>query len=176
MPVTACHLSSASAAATANGSTVADFTLPLRPPLQIPATAQPTAYLSSLLFPNDRRARIWAAHDFPGHSWFNPTHGNKRASLRDQSHLYICGHRHNWALHCEENADTNEVYWFARARGYKYIDHHGENLGHEAQMEGACIVSVIDPDSVSESGFVQCFSDPHAAADFLTYKRRKAAA
>ena len=130
----------------------------------------------SLLFPNDRRARIWAAHDFPGHSWFNPTHGNKRASLRDQSHLYICGHRHNWALHCEENADTNEVYWFARARGYKYIDHHGENLGHEAQMEGACIVSVIDPDSVLESGFVQCFSDPHAAADFLTYKRRKAAA
>ena len=53
MPVTAFHLSSASAEATANGSTVADFTLPLRPPLQIPATAQPTAYLSSLLFPNE---------------------------------------------------------------------------------------------------------------------------
>ena len=53
MPITAFHLSSASAEARANGSTVADFTLPLRPPMQIPATAQPTAYLSSLLFPNE---------------------------------------------------------------------------------------------------------------------------
>lgn len=129
-----------------------------------------------LTFPNNRRARIWAAHDFPGHSWFNPTHGNKRASMRDQAHLYICGHKHNWALHAEENPDTNAVYWFARARGYKYIDHHGENLGHEAQMEGASIVSIIDPESVSESGFVQCFSDPEQAADYLTWKRRKAAA
>ncbi len=129
-----------------------------------------------LAFPNGRKARIWAAHDFPGHSWFNPTHGNKRASLRDHAHLYICGHKHNWALHAEENPDTNAVFWFARARGYKYIDTHGEHLGHEAQMEGACITSVIDPDSVSESGFVQCFSDPREAADYLTFKRRKAAA
>jgi hypothetical protein len=53
MPVTAFHLSSASAEARANGSTVADFTLPLRPGIQIPATAQPAAYLSSLLFPNE---------------------------------------------------------------------------------------------------------------------------
>eukprot|EP01043_Picozoa_sp_COSAG02_P025067 COSAG02_NODE_1395_length_12901_cov_16.951726_12_plen_65_part_01 len=53
MPVTAFHLSSASAEARANGSTVADFTLPLRPGIQIPATAEPTAYLSSLLFPNE---------------------------------------------------------------------------------------------------------------------------
>eukprot|EP01043_Picozoa_sp_COSAG02_P080137 COSAG02_NODE_18901_length_911_cov_1.320197_1_plen_70_part_10 len=45
MPVTSFHLSSASSEARANGSTVADFTLPLRPPMQIPATAQPTAYL-----------------------------------------------------------------------------------------------------------------------------------
>ena len=53
MPVTAFHLSSASAEARANGSTVADFTLPLRPGIEIPATAEPTAYLSSLLFPNE---------------------------------------------------------------------------------------------------------------------------
>ena len=58
MTVTAFHLSSASAEASANGSTVADFTLPLRPPLQIPATAQPTAYLSSLLFPNELAWRV----------------------------------------------------------------------------------------------------------------------
>eukprot|EP01051_Picozoa_sp_SAG22_P008092 SAG22_NODE_598_length_8708_cov_2.090487_1_plen_157_part_10 len=53
MPVTSFHLSSASSEARANGSTVADFTLPLRPPMQIPATSEPTAYLSSLLFPNE---------------------------------------------------------------------------------------------------------------------------
>ena len=53
MVVTSFHLSSASPEARANGSTEADFTLPLRPGIQIPATAQPTAYLSSLLFPNE---------------------------------------------------------------------------------------------------------------------------
>lgn len=130
----------------------------------------------SLVFPNGRKARIWAAHDFKGSSIWNPTHSHKRASIRDQAHLYIAGHRHEWALHVEENPDTQWVSWFARCRGYKYIDHHGENLGFEAQMEGACITSIIDPDSVSESGFIKCFADPRDAADYLTYLRRKSAA
>jgi hypothetical protein len=127
-----------------------------------------------LRFPNERRARIWAAHDFPGHSWFNPLHGAKRAELRgNDAHLYVCGHKHNWAIQCQENSDTNRVSWFARARGYKYIDHHGENLGHEAQQEGAAIVSIFDPEAVSESAFVQCFSDPGEAAKYLTWKRSR---
>lgn len=129
-----------------------------------------------LAFPNGRRARIWAAHDFPGHSWFNPLHGAKRAELKgNDAHLYVCGHKHNWAIQSQENPDTNRVSWFARCRGYKYIDKYGENLGHEAQMEGAAITSIFDPHAVSESGFVQCFSDPGEAADFLTWKRRRAA-
>ena len=56
MPVTSFHLSSAAPEARQNGSTAADFTLPLRPGIQVPALATGsscTAYLSSLLFPNE---------------------------------------------------------------------------------------------------------------------------
>jgi hypothetical protein len=52
MPVVPFHISSASDTARANG-TVSDLTLPLTGALQIPDTATPRAWLSSLLFPNE---------------------------------------------------------------------------------------------------------------------------
>ena len=52
MPVVPFHISSASAVARANG-TASDLTLPLTGALQIPNTATPRAWLSSLLFPNE---------------------------------------------------------------------------------------------------------------------------
>ena len=53
MPVVPFHISSASNAVRRNGGRVSDLTLPLQGALQIPGTARPTAYLKSLLFPNE---------------------------------------------------------------------------------------------------------------------------
>jgi|TARA_Y100000296_G_scaffold20276_1_gene24072 hypothetical protein len=128
----------------------------------------------TLKFPNGRDARIWAAHDFPGHSQWNTMHAaQKAAHMKDWAHLYICGHKHNWALHQEESASKEFIYWLARARGYKFIDDYGGKLGHASQQEGASIVSVFDPDAENMASFLHCYADVQEAAEFLTWKRSK---
>lgn len=127
-----------------------------------------------LRFLNGRKARIWAAHDFPGHSLWNPLHGPQRsAKTRAEADLYVCGHKHNYAMFSTQDGDRGNVYWLARARGYKFIDMHAEVNGYASQSEGASIVSVFNPDATSPAGFLQCFADVGAAADFLTFLRRR---
>ena len=125
-----------------------------------------------LVFPNGREARIDARHDFKGHSMWNSLHGlQKAAHMKEMAHLYIAGHTHNWALHKEESASREFVYWLARCRGYKFIDSFADKLGHASQQEGASIVSIFDPDAKTQGGFVQCFDDVEEGADFLRFKR-----
>jgi hypothetical protein len=128
--------------------------------------------------PNGRGCKVWAAHSFNGHSMWNPLHGGQRAAKFSggKANLLIQGHHHEWALFSTENHDSKSIYWLAKARGYKFADDYGEHHGYFPQDGGASIVSVIDPDSPTEAGFVQCFPDLEAGADYLAFKRRKAAA
>ena len=76
-----------------------------------------------LVFPNDSRVRIHAAHDFPGSSIWNQMHGPQKASmLWEEADIYACGHKHLWAINQGENAQRGFVYHLIRARGYKFID------------------------------------------------------
>ncbi len=128
----------------------------------------------TFIFSNKRECRVWASHNFSGHSMWNSLHGQQKAAhTKAEAHLYIAGHTHNWALHQEESASRDFVYWLARARGYKYIDSHAERMGHEPQIEGASILSIINPRAVSGAGFVQCFADLEEGADYLTHLRKK---
>lgn len=127
-----------------------------------------------LVFPNNREARIWAAHQFQGHSMWNTLHGPQRsAHTKAEAHLYVCGHTHNWALHQEESASREFTYWLARARGYKFIDSYAEEHGHFSQQEGAAVVSVFDPSAPNEVSFVQCFADLPQGAAYLSWLRKK---
>lgn len=127
-----------------------------------------------LVFPNGREVRIWAAHDFPGHSMWNSLHGpQKAAHTKEWAHLLVCGHKHNWACHHEESASRGFVYWLARARGYKFIDDHALKMGHQPQRYGAAITSIFNPDARDETGLVTCFADVAEAANYLTYLRSR---
>lgn len=128
--------------------------------------------------PNGRECRVWASHAFSGHSMWNPLHGSQRAAkfTGGKAHLLIQGHHHEWALYNSEDPHSHTTYWLAKARGYKFADDHGEHHGYFPQAEGATIVSIINPDSPTEAGFVQCFPELESAADYLTFLRRKAAA
>ena len=100
-----------------------------------------------LACPNGHEYRVWASHNFPGHSQWNSLHGpQKAASMRDEADIYVCGHTHNWAIHKEENAQRGFTYSLIRARGYKYIDSYGEKLGYPPQQHGASIVTVFVPE------------------------------
>ncbi len=121
-----------------------------------------------LKFPNGRECKIWASHQFAGHSIWNTLHGPQRAAhTKEDAHIYICGHTHNWATHHEESASRGFVYHLVRTRGYKYIDLYAENMGHESQNEGASVVTIIDPMAETEGSLVSAWPDPIFAARVL---------
>ena len=125
-------------------------------------------------FPNGRECRIHAAHDMPGHSQWNPLHAQtKMARFKSNAHLYISGHRHNWALAQIELVEQEEVAWLARARGYKFRDDFALVKGFEQQNFGHAIFQVIDPHADHPTGFVQCFVNVEEGADYLRWKRSK---
>lgn len=126
-----------------------------------------------LNFNNGRTCRIDARHDFKGHSMWNSLHGmQKAAHMKEPAHIYVAGHTHNWAIHQEESASKDFVYWLLRSRGYKHIDHYATELGHDEQEYGSSICVVIDP-RVSERNpeFIQAFASVKKAADYLKYLR-----
>lgn len=124
-----------------------------------------------LVFPNGRECLIDAAHDHKGHSQWNALHGQQKASsMGGIAHLYVAGHRHNWALAQNECSETGRVYHLARARGYKFIDGYARVNGFGEQQHGASVVSVIDP-TASDLNFVRCFADVREGAAYLTYLR-----
>jgi hypothetical protein len=127
-----------------------------------------------VVFPNGREAKIWASHNFAGHSQFNTLHGpQKAAHSKAEADIYAAGHTHNWAIHQEESGSRDFTYWLIRSRGYKYIDDYALKLGHFPQEEGASITCIIDPDTKSQSGFIQAFADMDAATDYLGYLRKR---
>lgn len=127
-----------------------------------------------LRFAGGRECRIWAAHQFPGHSLWNTLHGPQRAAhTKAEAHIYAAGHTHNWAVHQEESASRDFTYWLVRSRGYKFLDDYAEKLGHFSQDDGATVLAVIDPKATSEAGFVQCFADLEKGVDFLTWLRKR---
>lgn len=125
-----------------------------------------------LVFPNGRECKIWASHNFRGHSLWNSLHGpQKAAHTKAQADIYAAGHTHNWALHQEESASKRFVYWLARSRGYKFVDEYADRLGHQPQKEGATVCAIIDPHADTMAGFVQCFADLEKAASYLEWLR-----
>lgn len=126
-----------------------------------------------IVFPNGRRVRVHAAHDFPGHSMWNIQHGaQKAAMMSEEADIYACGHKHQWMVSESENSLRQFLYWLIRCRGYKAIDSHAENLGYGSQQYGASITAIIDP-SMDGPRRIRCFPDLEEAADFLKYKRAK---
>ena len=126
----------------------------------------------SLDFPNKRSCRIFAAHDMPGHSQWNALHAQtKMAKFKSNAHLFISGHKHNWALAQMELVEEGTTAWLARARGYKYHDTYAFVKGFEQQAFGQSILQVIDPTNPSPVSWVQCFADPLEGAEYLSYRK-----
>lgn len=126
-----------------------------------------------LVFKGGREVLIDAAHDHKGHSQWNSLHGQQKASaMGGIAHLYIAGHRHNWALAMNECSETGRVYHLARTRGYKHIDDYAVTNGFGQQAHGSSIVTVIDP-TANELNLIRCFADVQEGADYLTYLRKR---
>lgn len=111
-------------------------------------------------FSNGFSVPIWAAHDFKYKSQYNKLHGPQRAAReRRGAALYVCGHHHDFGLAVEEQADTGEVFWTMRVRGYKMHDQHAIRWGFDSKRYGSTGAAVIDPRTDDPVQSVQCFMD-----------------
>lgn len=120
-------------------------------------------------------AKVWARHDFKGTSIYNELHGLKRAAMMDEhADIYAAFHRHTAARGQVELPGGRKVAML-RARGYKEVDHYALLHGFPEQQDGQSVVSVITP-RLDMPPLVSLFDDVAEGADFLTFKRRKAAA
>lgn len=121
-----------------------------------------------LVFPNKVAVRIHAAHDFPGHSMWNNTHGASRAPrmLGDRADLYVCGHKHTWGIQHSEMPGAGICPVAIRTRGYKAGDHYAKRLGFPEDQNGESVLTIIDP-TAGPAGRVLAFADAVQGAKVL---------
>jgi hypothetical protein len=131
-----------------------------------------------LIFPNGRKVRVNARHDFKGTSQWNPAHGPaKAAQMGWRDHILTCGHKHVSGYNILKDPATGVISHAIRVAGYKIIDDYAAANNFPDQNISPCCVTVIDPESTTEVGLVTAFWEPEMAADYLMWlrERRKAA-
>jgi len=115
-----------------------------------------------------------AAHDFKGHSIYNPLHGNMRRALQDgTADLHVAAHRHTSAKASEENAFRGKLYHHCRVSGYKAWDGYAFRGGYGQQEEGRSALAVINPLSESMDGRCRIYFDLAEGAEWLETLRRR---
>ena len=128
----------------------------------------------SLDFWNGVQIKIWAAHDFPGDSMWNPLHGPvKAARFGPDVDLFVCGHKHNWGISQWELAEKGNSPVMIRTRGYKFHDDYARRIGKQDQKGGSSIFTVINPYGTTRESRIIPFVDVEHGVDYLQYLRAK---
>jgi hypothetical protein len=107
-------------------------------------------YMSSecrleLRFPNGRKCRINARHDFAGHSQWNPTHGPSKALMMGiRDHIAIAGHKHVSGHAVVKDPDSGITSHAFRVASYKIFDRYAREHGFRDQHISPGVFTVID--------------------------------
>ncbi len=130
----------------------------------------------NLTFPSGQAVRIHARHNFPGHSQFNPVHGLRKEHLWGfRDHVNIAGHLHTDSYSVVPSPD-GFMQHMLRVSGYKVLDDYAKTLNLPVMRMAPTCALVIDPDTKHPAELIKPFWDLDEAADYLTFKRRRAAA
>lgn len=132
----------------------------------------------NLQFPNKKNVRINARHDFSGHSMWNPAHGPMKAvqgGWRD--HILTCGHKHTSFYGGPlKDPSSGMLSWAIRCAGYKIFDRYAEEKGLPDQNAFPACVTIIDPRYADDdTKLVTVIPDVEEGAEFLKFKRKRAA-
>jgi hypothetical protein len=129
----------------------------------------------ALRWPGGHEVRIHARHDFPGRSQFSSTHGLKRELLfGHRDHVLVAGHIHVDEARIEPGAD-GDVHWMFRVSGYKVIDDFAKERHFHPKRLAPGVALVIDPAAKVSAEVVKPFWCVEEGADWLKFKRKRAA-
>lgn len=125
-----------------------------------------------LVWPGGATMKVHAAHDFPGSSMHNPTHGNARAVrwLQGGADLYVCGHRHTFGTQQFQVPETGQCPVMVRAAGYKVDDEYARRKGFPEATAGRSVMTIFDP-TAGPAGRVLAFADVQQGAAVLKAMR-----
>lgn len=129
-----------------------------------------------LTFPNDKRIRINARHDFSGHSMWNPNHGPVKAIKAGwRDHILTCGHRHETGFGPPlKDPSSGLISWPLRCAGYKKHDRYADELGLPDQTISPSILTIIDPRYEDDDPrLITPFLSADEGADYLKYLRKR---
>jgi hypothetical protein len=127
----------------------------------------------ALRWPGGQEVRIHARHDFPGRSQFSDTHGMKRELLfGHKDHILVAGHTHVDEARVEPSID-GEVHWLFRVSGYKVLDEYAREHRFRPKRLAPAVSVVINPTAKIPAEVVKPFWDVEAAADYLTFARKR---
>jgi hypothetical protein len=131
-----------------------------------------------LQFPNGKRVRVNARHDFRGSSIYNTAHGvMKAAKFGWRDHILTCGHTHVSGYGLEKCPSTRLVSHCLRIASYKTYDKYADAEGFMDQNVFVCPVTIIDPQYEDhDPRLITTIFDPEEAAGYLTWKRQRAGA
>lgn len=142
---------------------------------QLNALYEPHAARLELKFPNGRKIRINARHDFKGHSEWNTAHGAaKAARIGWRDHILTCGHTHVSGYQVVKDPSSGIITHVLRVASYKFHDRFAVERGLPDQNIFACPVTIIDPSKADDDPrLITTIFTPDVGADFLTFLRRK---
>lgn len=129
-----------------------------------------------LNFPNGKKVRVNARHDFSGHSMWNPNHGPVKAIKAGwRDHILTCGHKHETGFGPPlKDPASGLISWPLRCAGYKRHDGYGEELGLPDQNISPSILTVINPQFEDDDPrLITPFLSADEGADYLKYLRRR---
>lgn len=128
-----------------------------------------------LAFPGGVNVRLHARHDFQGHSQFNPVHGLAKEHLWGmRDHITIAGHKHYDAASVAPSPE-GFCHWCFRVSGYQAHNDYAVALNLREMKMAPTVALLIDPTAKHSAELVKPFWDLAAAADYLTFRRQKAA-
>ena len=130
----------------------------------------------ALEFANGAEVRMAARHDWPGNSMWNPSHGQLRAAkLTHHDHVIVSGHKHTGGYQMLRIAATGHLAHLLQLGSYKIHDAYADALGLPPAMIAPSATVILDP-RAGELGLVRVEHDIEAAADYLTWLRKRRAA
>lgn len=128
-----------------------------------------------LNFPNGRKIRVNARHDFSGYSMWNAAHGvAKAAKMGWRDHVLTCGHTHQSGYQIEKDPATGLISHCLRVASYKTFDRYAHEKGLPQQDAFCNVVTVIDPRWPDDDPrLIQPLFHVESGADYLTWLRSR---
>lgn len=145
---------------------------------QVNALHEPHAARIELQFPNKRKIRVNARHDFRGHSMWNTAHGPAKAAQTGwRDHVLTCGHTHVSGYQVLKDPASGLVSHALRVASYKLHDRYAVEKGLPDQSIFVCPVTIIRPEFPDDDPrLIQTLFTPEDGADYLTFLRKRKAA